>query len=47
MLLRQLRLRSPKQTWLILQFDRQLRRAISILKNRKLFEEKRDRVGQF
>jgi len=47
MLLRQLRLRSPKQTWLILQFDRQLRRAVSILKNRKLFEEKRDRVGQF
>ena len=47
MLLRQLRLRSPKKTWLILQFDRQLRRAISILKNRKLFEEERDRVGQF
>jgi len=47
MLLRQLRLRSPKQPWLILQFDRQLRRAVSILKNRKLFEEKRARVGQF
>jgi len=47
MLLRQLRLRNPKQTWLILQFDRQLRRAVSILKNRKLFEEKRNRVGRF
>lgn len=47
MLLRQIRIRAPNQTWLTLQFDRQLRRAVSILKNRKLFEEKRDRVVQF